>query len=172
MSLTPSQFFCPSRLSYLSTRRRSELENTTSPAMARINSVLAHCEISSFLFAYVIGLRRPRPDFFTGIVLRVPTMGERISDFTKKRRGNFFPYSSSPLLKINLPYYLWRVVEISTPIGSHVPPLFNPPGDIYPRFFWLCKFSAPTSLYEFLAYHVLICHPRYNHQDNALPRTA
>ena len=145
--------------------------NFASPVTARINYVLAYCKLRYFLFTDSTGLRRPRPDFLTGIVIRVPTMGERYFFFPKKRYGNFFPRSPSPFLKTLLSYYLWCVKEKFTPIVLRIPSCYNFPGNISPRFCWLYKSSSPTSPYDFSSNHICICHPQYNRQDNARPCT-
>ena len=74
------------------------------------------------------------PDFFTGILLRVPTMGERVLTLRRKGKAKRFTITSSPLALTHLSYSVCHVVEISTPIGSHVPPQSNFPGNINPWF--------------------------------------
>ena len=96
---------------------------------AQIIYVLSYYKLRYFLFEEVTGFRRPDPIFLTGIVLRAPMMDERDFVFLKKRWGNFFTESSSPLLKMSILYLLWRVVEISTLIGSRLPLRHNFPGD-------------------------------------------
>ena len=60
--------------------------------------------------------------------------------FRRKGEAKRFTESYYQLLKTHLLYYLWRVVEISTSIGSHVPPWRIFPGDIPPRF--LCSYGC------------------------------
>ena len=49
--------------------------------------MLARLKLGQFSFAEVAVFRRPRPDLLTDILLRGPTMGERVFDFLKKDRG-------------------------------------------------------------------------------------
>ena len=63
------------------------MENAPSPITDQINSVIARYKIRYFSFADVTVFRRPRPALLTGIVLRVPKMGERVFDFPNKRWG-------------------------------------------------------------------------------------
>ena len=103
-SLASSQFFCPSFLSYLSARRLLVFENAPYPVMAQINSVLVRCKLRYFLFVEVTGFRKPRTDFLTGIVLRVPTMGESFLTFRRKDEAKisqiilYTPANLSPVL--------------------------------------------------------------------------
>ena len=104
VSLTSSLIFCPSLLYSMSSRRWLPLENSPYPITAWINSVLARCKIWYFSFADVMGFGRPRINFFNGIVLRVPTMSERVLIFLKKMQGKKFsrsifstPANASPI---------------------------------------------------------------------------
>ena len=92
-----------------------------------------------------------------------------VFSFRGKGKEKRIQKSSFPLPQTCLPYFLWRVAEIFTLIGSRVPPPHNFPGNISPRFWLLCKLSATTPLYSFSDNHIWTHHPRYNRQDNALP---
>ena len=93
----------------------------------------------------------------------------RILYFQGKGEAKRFPESPSTLPQTNLPCYLWRVVEISTPIVSRVPLQFNFHGDLSQQFCWSCKCFSPTYLYAFSSNHVWNLHTRYNCQDNTRP---
>ena len=80
-----SLFYCPPQLYSLNARRQTALENAPYPITAQINSVLALCELRYFSFADVTGFRMTRPDLLTGILFRVPTMGERVFEFLREK---------------------------------------------------------------------------------------
>ena len=71
--------------------------------------MLARYQLKYFLFAEVNGFRRLRLDFLTGIVLRVPTMDDRVFDFPRKRRGKRFPEAYSPLPQTRLTYFCYAL---------------------------------------------------------------
>ena len=121
----------------------SALDNTPPPVTAQTSYALPCWELNYLSCADVTGFRSPSPDFLTGIVLKAPMMGERVFVFLKKRRGKKFSESFSPLPWTRLPCTRWRVVEIYTQIGLHVPLRRNSPGDICPRFCWSCWFFLP-----------------------------
>ena len=76
-----------------------------------------------------------------------------ILTFRRKVEAIFFPKAYSPLPRTHILYSSLRVVEISNPIGSHVPQRHNFPGDISPQFFCLYECSAPTSPYALSENH-------------------
>ena len=93
-----------SRIYYPSIRRWSALENGPPPVTALISSALPRWDLSYFSFDGITGFMRPSLATLIGIVLRVPTMGERGFVFLKKRRGKKFsriifstPANSSPV---------------------------------------------------------------------------
>ena len=136
VSFATSQSLCLSRLSSPSIRRCSALENSPPPVTDLIIYTLPLWDLRYSSFADITGFRRPSPATLIGIVLRVPTMSERVFVFLKKRQGKFFPKSFSPLPWTHPPYLRWRVLEISTLVGLHVPLRHNSPGGISPRFCW------------------------------------
>ena len=85
----------------------------------------------------------------------------RIKDEEKR-----FPVASSPLPRTHPPCTSWSVAEISTLVGSRVPPRRNSPGGIYPRFCWSCQCSSFTSAYALSVNcswtHCTRCNPRDN----------
>ena len=60
---------------------------TPTNVMAQTSSSLPRWELKYFSYYDVTGFRSPITSFLAGIVLRSPTMGERVFVFTKKRRG-------------------------------------------------------------------------------------
>ena len=74
--------------------------------------MLTHSEIRYLLLADVTRYCRARPNFLTGIVLKVTIMGERDFDFLKKTQGNFFTEKASPLPQMRDPFILSRSVKI------------------------------------------------------------
>ena len=79
--------FFPSRRSSLRVWRWSALENPPPTVTDRTSSALPCRELKYFSCADVTGFRISSPAFFTGIILRDPTTGDRIFVFPKKRRG-------------------------------------------------------------------------------------
>ena len=63
------------------------VENSLSPFMALISSVLARHKLKNFSVVEVTGFYSPRPTFFDKNVLKVPTMDGRDFDFPKNRQG-------------------------------------------------------------------------------------
>ena len=86
-SSASSQFFCPSCISYLISRRWLALDNAPPPVTYQISSALDCWKLRYLSLADITGFRIPNPYLLTGIVLRTPTMGERDYAFTNKRRG-------------------------------------------------------------------------------------
>ena len=79
-------------------------EKSISPVTALINLTLTRCELSIFLCADATVFWRPRPDFLTSIVIKVPTERGRGGVFPKKRRGKkvsrrifFIPVNANPV---------------------------------------------------------------------------
>ena len=62
--------------------------NSFSPITVLINSMLARCKLWNILLDNVTKFCRPKPDFLTGIALKVTTMSWRDFDFPNKRYGN------------------------------------------------------------------------------------
>ena len=77
-SFAPSHFSCLSHLSSMSARR------SPTPVTAQIFSALA-CWEQRYLFFAITGFRSTNPDSLTRIVIRSPTMGERVFLFPKKK---------------------------------------------------------------------------------------
>ena len=86
-SYAASRSFFPSRLSSSSVCRWSALENAPPPITARTSSALPLWDLNYFSCSDVTGFRSTSPDFLTSILLRDPTMGERVFVFLKKRQG-------------------------------------------------------------------------------------
>ena len=102
-----SRSFFPSRLSLLRVHMWSVLENAPPPVTSRTSSVLPRWELNYLSCADVTGLRGPRTDFLTGIILRAPTIGDRIFVFPNKRQGKMFsriifstPPNASPVSQV------------------------------------------------------------------------
>ena len=119
VSYTDSQSFFLPHIYSPSFSRWSALENTPPPITALISYALPHREFSYLSFADVTGFRIPSPDFLNGIIIRAPTMGERVFVFLKKRRGKKVsriifstPANASPVSQVtccrNIHYY-WIV---------------------------------------------------------------
>ena len=82
-----SRSFFPLRIYPPSVRMWSALENAPPPITALIGSALHHWKIRYLFFVYVTGFRRLSISTLIGIILRVPTMGERALVFPKKIGG-------------------------------------------------------------------------------------
>ena len=63
--------------------------------------------------------------------------------FRRKVKPKRLPKASSSVPQMCLPYYLWHVLEISTPLGSHVPFQYKFPRGITPRFSDCVDVSLP-----------------------------
>ena len=63
------------------------MENSIPPVTAPISSLLTHSELRYFVLADFTGYCRPRTDFLTGIILKVPMVGGRDFVFPKKIPG-------------------------------------------------------------------------------------
>ena len=107
VSFATSRYFYPSRLSSPSIHIWSELENTPPSVTALIISALPCWELSYLSFSDVARFRRTSLATLIGIVLRVPTMGERVFVFPKKRQGKkvswiifYTPTNVSPMSKV------------------------------------------------------------------------
>ena len=87
MSLAVSQYFFLPRLSHLTTRTWSAVENNPLPLTSPIISPLAPSKLLYFSLAEVTGFYNLIPYFFTGNLLRAPTIGGRVFNFPKKGRG-------------------------------------------------------------------------------------
>ena len=87
VSFASPQFFCPYRLSSLSTRRCLSLENYLPSVMSQTSSTIYCLELSYLSFADVTWVRSPDPNFLTSILLRSPTIGARDFGYPKKRQG-------------------------------------------------------------------------------------
>ena len=83
--------FCLSRLYSLITRSWLAVENSPSPTMALISSMLARSKPGCFSSADVTEFWRPRPFFLTGIIFRAHMRGVRYFYFTKNDRQKCFP---------------------------------------------------------------------------------
>ena len=131
-----SWYLFMSRLSSPSVCRWSALENPLSLVMALISSALPHLKLRYFYFSDITAFSSPSLDFLTRIVLRSPTMGERVFVFTKKKQGKkvswiiFSTHANASLCP------RWHVVEIFTLILLHISLRHNYPGEIYLRFCW------------------------------------
>ena len=73
-----------SRLSYLISRRWSAVENALPPVMDPISLLLARRELKYLLLAHITVSYRHSPYFLAGIILKIPTMGERYFNFPRK----------------------------------------------------------------------------------------
>ena len=82
-----SRSFFPLRIYPPSVRMCSALENAPPPITALIGSALHHWKIRYLFFVDVTGFRRLSISTLIGIILRVPTMGERVLVFPKKIGG-------------------------------------------------------------------------------------
>ena len=126
-----------SRLSSPSARRWSAFENAPPPEIFWISTALPCRELRYFFCNDVTGFRSPSPGLLNSILFRATSMSERVFVFLKKRQGKKVSQIISPLPQTRPTCPRWRVVEISTLIGLHVPLRHNSPGNIYPRFWWL-----------------------------------
>ena len=117
--------FPPSLQSYLTDLTWSAVEKLLFHVTTLTNSTLARCELSFFSYADTIGFSRPRSHFLTGIVLKVPAMGGRVSYFLIKGEARRFHGEVSPFWRRQIPYPSSIIAGISIPIGSHAQWLHN-----------------------------------------------
>ena len=87
VSYAAFRFFFLSHIYSFRVRKWLALENAPPNFTTRTSSVLLRWDINYFSCAYITGLRHPSTGFLVGIVIRDPTMGERVFVFPKKRRG-------------------------------------------------------------------------------------
>ena len=91
--------------------------------------------------------------------------------FWRKDAAKRFPESYSPLPRTHPLCPRWRVSEISTLIGLHVPRRRKYPWGISPRFLWLWKCSSHTSVYALSANQYFTRRLQCTHQYNVRPCT-
>ena len=162
LSLAPlasSHIFIPSCHSSLSSRRWFAVEILLAPVTDPISLLFARSKLRYFLLSGVTRYCRPRPDFLTKIVLKVPTMGGRDFGFQKKIQGTKVLWRSFSTPANTCPVSFGVLWKISIPIVLHKLPRRNSPWDISPPFWWSHKNISPTSTFDILANHVCICHP-------------
>ena len=102
-----SQSFFPSRLFLLASVGGRHWRMSPPPVTALVSSALPRWELRYFSISDMKVFRSPGPDFLTGIVLRSPTMGERVFVFPKKRQGGnvsriifFTPVNAYPVSQV------------------------------------------------------------------------
>ena len=131
ISLTPSCPFTPSLHFSLTTLTWPAVEKLLVPVTKLTNSMLASFELSIFLCADVTGFCRPRPDFLTGIIRKVPMLGGGGGmSFQIRRKARRVWREVSTLLRRQIPYPLSSVAGISILIGSRRKWLRRSPVDI------------------------------------------
>ena len=125
VSYAASWYFFPSHSYSLRVRRSSTLENAPHPVTALISSTLYLWEIRYLSLSEVTRFRRPSPATLICIVLRIPTMGERVFVLPNKKRGKFFswiifstPANASPVSQV----MCWRniMIEYRVVYGTRV----------------------------------------------------
>ena len=156
-SFISSQFFL-SRLSYLSARGWSVVENSLSPIMSPISLLLARSKLRYLSLGYVTLYSRPRPAFLTRIVLKFHMMSGRDFYFLKKRQGKKIPEEASLLAWTRVLCLSLHFAKRSIIIGLHKPLWRNSPGYISPPFWWLYKTFLPLrrSIFEPIIFGFII----------------
>ena len=108
--------------------------NSFSTFTSHISSVLAHRELSNFSSSGSAGFLRPRQDFFTVDIIKVPKTDGRDLIFPNKRQGKKVSQRKFSTTADAYPVFLSHAGKISIPVGLLGPPQRNFLGDISPMF--------------------------------------